>query len=440
MSGQLSPKDLDQAYRLAQAVNRAGMAPYGMETAEKVMIALMTGLEVGMPPMMAVQSIAIINKRPCIWGDGLIGIVRSSKECMYVKEWIDGEGDDRIAVCETKRRGEKEPVKRTFSVDDAKRAGLWQDEARVTRRRKDGSSYETDNDSPWYKYPQRMLQMRARAWCLRDVYADIIRGIQVREEVEDHIGADNAIDITPEPEAEPGSTADRLKANKAAQEEREKKEGFDPDHVAKETEEAIEGEIIGPEEGDGPSDGVEGAAADAAGEAAAPSPEPSEGDHSAQCKPEDVGEEERAGVASGEPSSPSQDAAAESHASAGQPEEEEASSIPASGDEEETGEGDAPQSVPSSESPSSGDDIDPRFKTAVRQAFGVTTMTASATEKRFELKQLHEFWKGNLTKENHARLDGLIGSVEAVLNGEQDREIALEYFAGVLECTVEDLE
>ena len=44
-----------------------------------------------------------------------------------------------------------------YSVEDAKRAGLWQDKARITKRRKDGSTYEADNDSPWFRYPQRML-------------------------------------------------------------------------------------------------------------------------------------------------------------------------------------------------------------------------------------------------------------------------------------------
>ncbi len=30
-----------------------------------------------------------------------------------------------------------------------------------------------------------MLKMRARAFCLRDAFADVLRGLQVREELED---------------------------------------------------------------------------------------------------------------------------------------------------------------------------------------------------------------------------------------------------------------
>ena len=207
----LVPQNIEEAFRVATAVSRAGMAPYGMDTPEKCLIAIMAGAEVGLPPMQSVQNIAVINNRPSMWGDALVGVVRASGLCSYIKEWVEGEGDDRIAYCETLRKGETEPVKKHFSVAQAITARLWQTEARVTKRAKGGGTYEADNDSPWFKYPERMLQMRARALCLRDVYADVLKGLQVREEVEDfqgHIGPDNAKDVTPSPSARkylPGS-------------------------------------------------------------------------------------------------------------------------------------------------------------------------------------------------------------------------------------------
>lgn len=161
------PTDMDSAYRLAKAVCLAGMAPKGMETPEKCMIAIMRGLEVGLTPFMALDKIAIVNGRPVIWGDGAIGLVRGSGLCEFVKERIEGDGDNRIAVCEAKRRGEPESIRRTFSVADAKKAGLW------------GKS------GPWQQYPERMLQMRARAFCLRDGFADVLGGLYLREEIED---------------------------------------------------------------------------------------------------------------------------------------------------------------------------------------------------------------------------------------------------------------
>lgn len=192
--GAIVPTTIEEAYRLSDALHMAEMAPAGLDSPQKIMIAMMQGMELGLPPMMSVQSIAVINNRPCIWGDALIGIVRKSPLCVFVREWIEGEGDERIAYCETQRKGEPEPVKRGFSVNDAIRAGLWETEARVTRKSRGGGTYEKDNDSPWYKYPQRMLQMRARGWCLRDVYADVLKGMQVREEVADY---PDMRDVTP---------------------------------------------------------------------------------------------------------------------------------------------------------------------------------------------------------------------------------------------------
>lgn len=237
------PQTIEETFRLSEAIHMSGMAPNGFDNPQKVMIAMLAGLEIGLPPMAAVQSVAVINNRPCIWGDALIGVVRGSPMCLYVREWIEGEGDEMVAHCETHRKGEPKPVLMKFSVSDAKKAGLWQTEARVTRPSKGGGTYQKENDSPWYKYPKRMLQMRARAWCLRDVYADVLKGMQVREEVEDyqHVGPDNARDVTPQ---QP-SVMERLRSQQeATQTSTSEREGFDPSFVQSETDATLHGDVI----------------------------------------------------------------------------------------------------------------------------------------------------------------------------------------------------
>lgn len=64
------PKSLSEAYRIAQAVCAAKMAPKGLDTPEACMIAIMHGLELGLSPLSALQRMAVINGRPTIWGDG----------------------------------------------------------------------------------------------------------------------------------------------------------------------------------------------------------------------------------------------------------------------------------------------------------------------------------------------------------------------------------
>lgn len=130
------------------------------------MIAIMRGMEVGLTPMMALDKIAIVNGRPTIWGDGALGLVRASGLCEYVKETFEGEGDNLVAICKAKRKGEEEEITRTFSVADAKKAKLW------------------GKQGPWQDYSRRMLSMRARAFALRDLFADVLGGLYLKEEID----------------------------------------------------------------------------------------------------------------------------------------------------------------------------------------------------------------------------------------------------------------
>ncbi len=93
--------------------------------------------------------------------DWLGACVRASL-CEYV---IEEPFEDK-AICRVKRRGEDEQL-RIFTVDDVKKAGLL------------------GKQGPWTQYPKRMLQMRARSWALRDVFPDVLRGVQIAEEVMD---------------------------------------------------------------------------------------------------------------------------------------------------------------------------------------------------------------------------------------------------------------
>jgi len=184
-NGALAPQNFEGLWRMAQIMAASGFMPKGMERVESVFVAVQFGLEVGLSPMQAVQNIAPINGRPAIWGDAMLGLVRASGLLDSIKEDLIGSGDAMEAVCQIWRKGEDNPVSHRFSVSDAKRAGLWQTSARVERRRRDGGgTYQADNDSPWWKYPRRMLQMRARGFCLRDAFPDVLKGLYSREELE----------------------------------------------------------------------------------------------------------------------------------------------------------------------------------------------------------------------------------------------------------------
>jgi len=170
----LIPQSLDEAFRVSQAIAASGLAPKGIDKPEQIMVAIMAGAELGLAPFQSLQSFAVVNGRPTLWGDGLLAVVRA--QGVRVREWIEGEGDHMVAHCEAIRPDTGEEVARAFSVADAKKAGLWA------------------KQGPWQQYPRRMLQMRARALALRDGCADMLRGMQVREEVEDYT---HVRDLTP---------------------------------------------------------------------------------------------------------------------------------------------------------------------------------------------------------------------------------------------------
>lgn len=159
----LAPQSLDEALRFAEMLSKSSIVPKDFNgNPGNILVAIQWGMELGLQPMQAMQNIAVINGRPALWGDAVIALVRSSPLCEYVYETIDGD----VATCRVKRRGEDDQV-RTFSMVDAKAAGL------------------TGKQGPWTQYPKRMLQLRARAFALRDVFPDVLRGMPVAEEVMD---------------------------------------------------------------------------------------------------------------------------------------------------------------------------------------------------------------------------------------------------------------
>jgi hypothetical protein len=113
-----------------------------------------------------------------------MALVQSSPAYDDIEEYIEDEGTPNpIAVCVATRKGHK-PVTVKFSVEDAKRAGLW-------------------GKNTWASYPRRMLQHRARSWALRTAFADVLKGMVSTEELQDFPD-----DAKPVPMAKPANPLD----------------------------------------------------------------------------------------------------------------------------------------------------------------------------------------------------------------------------------------
>ncbi len=159
----LAPQNLAEAMQFADILAQSTIVPKDYQkNPGNVLVALQWGAEIGLAPLQAMQNIAVINGRPAIWGDAMLAIVKGSG----LLESITEEVDDQMATCTIQRKGES-PTVRTFSMADAKKANL------------------AGKQGPWSQYPKRMMQMRARAWALRDVFPDVLRGVGIAEEVRD---------------------------------------------------------------------------------------------------------------------------------------------------------------------------------------------------------------------------------------------------------------
>ncbi|KQZ41809.1 hypothetical protein [Ensifer sp. Root558] len=205
------PQTFEETLRVARAVVASGLAPSalvgkltGDDAAAAVAVAIMSGAELGLKPMVSLRSFTVINGKPALYGDGLINVVRMSGKVAYLRTGWEERNGKMVGFCEAKRLDTSEDKRVEFSQVDAERAGLWQTEAIVTKWNKwDKKNEQKPNDSPWYRFPQRMLAWRAAGYCLRELFGDVLGGIRDEFEVREIDEVETMRDITPEKPALP---------------------------------------------------------------------------------------------------------------------------------------------------------------------------------------------------------------------------------------------
>ena len=144
-------------------------------------------------PQTGLSGLLPLNGRFAVWGDLAAALVHRTGAVAkqqtveigagsfdfgaHPSEWPDVFGI-RFLIW---RVGQDDPYVGEFTVRDAKRAGLWNNARK----------------QPWVMYPRRMLYNRARAFALRDGFADGLAGLTIAEEV---------VDYLPEPPTERGTS------------------------------------------------------------------------------------------------------------------------------------------------------------------------------------------------------------------------------------------
>lgn len=195
----LIPQTIDEAWRLSEAFALAGILPRGITTAPQVMLVICGGAEVGFGPFQSLQSFYLVNNRLTMWGDAIPALLWTHG--FKIKEWFENTDpaypDQMVAKClVTRPTGEE--IEGEFSVADAKEAKLW------------------SKDGPWQTAKKRMLKMRARAFAARDGAPDVLRGVAIREEVEDYVAFHDGEPTAPPPLLSASDAAANVAGKRAA--------------------------------------------------------------------------------------------------------------------------------------------------------------------------------------------------------------------------------
>ena len=126
-----------------------------------ILACLAYGSELGMGPMQALSTINVIQGKPSLSPEGMRALVLSAGH----RIWPESTTNAAVTMC-GQRRGDEAVVKVTWTMDDAKKAGLA-------------------GGANWSKYPRAMLLARATSELCRTLFPDVIAGISyVPEEIE----------------------------------------------------------------------------------------------------------------------------------------------------------------------------------------------------------------------------------------------------------------
>lgn len=216
----LSPQTFDQALQFSEYLAASEMVPKAYRgKAGDCLIAMQWGMEIGLKPLQALQSIATINGKPGIFGDAGKAILLAAG-CIIEEDDMAKVRENGFARCKITRPG-RPPTERTFSEADAATAGLW------------------GKEGPWRTYPYRQMMWRAFWFAARDAASDLLRGLNGAEELVDYQGPEPKNMGTAE-EVKTGETgkpalppypADKFEHNLKNTWARRVAEGSDPDNL-----------------------------------------------------------------------------------------------------------------------------------------------------------------------------------------------------------------
>lgn len=143
----------------AAALVKTGFLPQGIKTSEQALAIIMTGRELGIPPMASFSTINVIQGKPTVSPQLMLALINRSGQL----EDMRLNTGERGATCTMKRRG-RQPYTAHFGPDEARAMGLS----------------AKDN---YKKQAPTMYQWRAVAQAARAVFPDVVLGLYTPDEM-----------------------------------------------------------------------------------------------------------------------------------------------------------------------------------------------------------------------------------------------------------------
>jgi hypothetical protein len=161
----LIPQNLAEARELCKDLIDSDVLPKNFKPGTALAL-IIAGHELGLTPMSALRNLYIGPQNTIgMKADFMVGLIKRRKDiCKYftvIKE------SETSVTCETLRIGDPNPIQKTFSMDDAKRAGLL------------------NKGFTWGAYPSTMLRHRCASSLARQVYPDVLAGCYEDTEIEE---------------------------------------------------------------------------------------------------------------------------------------------------------------------------------------------------------------------------------------------------------------
>lgn len=158
-SGPIEPQTLSELREFAKTCAESGF--FGGVNPQQALVIAMAGRDLGFSYTQALRAFHVLKGKPTLSADGMVAACLARGVCEYFRPV---EVTEQSATWETRRVG-CEPVRYTFTMADAERAGLLSDMYR--------------------RHPKRMLSARCKAYLARDVYPEVLMGLVTEDEADE---------------------------------------------------------------------------------------------------------------------------------------------------------------------------------------------------------------------------------------------------------------